>query len=389
MLFLLLCLAQEPVALASVSAPTVLPSDPTCLPGALLRRRQGSTGAVFFPQAAWQAMVGDLDGDGLFDMPPDVDALTEWPPSGSLGFDPTDLAFSTARSGPGFEDGDILRLSPLGGFDVLVSEATFLQAILPASGYFDLDALAKDGQGNLWFSLRDSLGGTVLGDLEDGDILMLDPLTGTVSRPWTESQVQSMVDQALGTSAAFGDVKTLAFDPTSGDLLFGVQSPSSQDATVFSTRGGGEILSGWSESDWGFQSAAELDAFCFLSQPSLPAPVLSVQFPYLTSGVADQFRLRHGTPNGLAKGMVATSFRFQEMPGWGAGFTWLNPSDPWFGFQWRNTLFHRTRFDSSGSLTYRWTPPPPAPWNLGYNLWVQALDVESRSLSAPLVVRIS
>ena len=87
--------------------------------------------------------------------------------------------------------------------------------------------------------------------------------------------------------------------------------------------------------------------------------------------------------------MVATSFRFQEMPGWGVGFTWLNPSDPWFGFQWRNTLFHRTRFDSSGSLTYRWTPPPPAPWNLGYNLWVQALDVESRSLSAPLVVRIS
>jgi predicted Kef-type K+ transport protein len=56
----------------------------------------------------------------------------------------------------------------------------------------------------------------------------------------------------------------------------------------------------------------------WLSPPDFAIPLMTMvldKFPYLTSGVADQFRLRHGTLNGLAKGMVATSFRFQEMPG--------------------------------------------------------------------------
>jgi hypothetical protein len=97
---------------------------------------------------------------------------------------------------------------------------------------------------------------------------------------FTETQVSAMVTLALGSSTTISttDTTALARDPFTGDMLFAVQSPTANDATVFSAAGGGSVVGGHAEADFGFTIAPEIDALS-VAVSRFPATTVSVPNP--------------------------------------------------------------------------------------------------------------
>ncbi len=383
-----LFLIQDPVAVASATRSTTLPQDDLVLDEAWIVRHEGRAGGVLWPQGAWNHQLLDADGDGLNDLPPGIDALTWFPRSGRAQATACDFAFSTEGSYQGFLDGDLLRMTPGGGLELLYSEDQIEQLLGLLSGSMDLDAVAyRDPL--LYFSLRDGVDTQQLGPLDDGDVLRLDLTTGGVDRPFREQDLEAMVVQALGTSVSIGDVRSLSFHPHSGELLFSIQSPSDHDASVFSTAGGGALLAQWEEGDWGFLVATELDALAFLPDgETLPQPpILAVDSPSAAPGELVYLRGRHGTPHGTMKGIYARRRGFQESP-WASGAIFLDQEDALYQFRWTNHIFLPTALDGAGEAVFEWTAPDLPPQFSHLDFHFQVLDVASMILSPPLTVRV-
>ncbi|HTE05923.1 MAG TPA: hypothetical protein VK824_06985, partial [Planctomycetota bacterium] len=111
----------------------------------------------------------------------------------------------------------------------------------------------------------------------------------------TENQVNALVSHALGATVTTTDTTGLARDPATGDVLFSVQSPTNNDASVFTVAGGGALLPGQAESDFGFTGAPELDALC----------VALSRYPELTTSAAKP-----------APGSTVTLQLHEATPGW-------------------------------------------------------------------------
>jgi hypothetical protein len=391
-LLALFLLPQGLTALASTSELSRLPQDAVCQEDAWIRRNDAEAGAkVYWPRQGWQALLGDEDGDGFFDSVPGVDALV-WAPTaiveqGRASPSPQDFLFSFTRSGLGYADGDLLRIDPKGGFLMSYAESDFLIALGISGGGFDLDA-ATLFEGELLFSVRDSLLGTTLGTVEDGDILALDISTQQVRRLYSEAEVQAFVDQATGQSHPIGAVTALAVHPETQSLLFCVQGPSSQDATVFRVESGGSRLPGWHEQDWLFQVSTELDALTFLPDGLDQPPVLSVSLPYYQVGDTITHRVRFGTPGGVGCGFVAAQPLWRSTQLGGVGFEYLHPGDHIFLRQWDSGATHATLLDSSGSLSYSWSVSSLPSASLGIHLWAQMVDMQSGALSNPMILSV-
>jgi hypothetical protein len=255
---------MSPGLLAQIDIVVSLTSDNE-LSGQIVRDQDlvghgaGEPATVSWPSETLSLFVGDIDGDGLFEELGDVDALHD---AGSGPTAEAGLYLSLLSDQDGFSDGDVLRLSP-GGTEVFLSEDAFVAAIGSVDGQIDIDAFHLDADGTILFSLAEdeestTLSGDDAGKIRDGAIL--EWTATTISVLHTESEVELMVELALGAAVSIGDTKGISRDPSSGEILFSVQSPSAHDASVFSTAGGGVLLSGHEESDFGFTSAAEIDA---------------------------------------------------------------------------------------------------------------------------------
>lgn len=287
---------------------------------ALIARELGQPAQSWLGAQGWHALLGDLDGDGAFELPEGIDALSFGPRPGGMARGPAVLWFSVERDGWGVQDGDVLRLSAVGALEVVYSEADLLQALQPVTGNPDLDALCRLDDGSLLLSLRDGLNGTVLGDVQDGDILHWFPGSGVITIFADEAHVQGWVDHATGGASSVGDVKGITREST-GETLFTVQSPSSDDATVYGDAGGGRVVSGWEEASWSFQSSAEIDALALLDVVGLLPMQLKTSQSVYAPGDLVTLEVRHAAPGESLQ--IALGRAETWMPVTGGGFELL------------------------------------------------------------------
>jgi len=374
-------------AIASTTADSRLPQDAFLSPQALLRLEEGDAwGRCQLPQQGWQALWGDLDGDTWADYPAGIDALDLLPPPQGAPTTLLDLQFSMDRDAFGFQDGDILGLDPSGKPKVVVSEATLVAALDLQSGGIDLDALCRQEDGSIWFSLKDNATSRSLGPLEDGAILAFSPDSGSVAIIADEATVQTWVTAARGSSAAFGDLKALARHPYSHALLFTIQSPSSEDGSVFTNQGGGFLLQGWQERAWHFQVSSELDALTFPQAWWPQAPVLSTDLTHLAAGLPFQLRVRHASPFSLLRGRASSVqlLRRSSRGGLALSTPALGPE----AFVWPGPGELPLTTDGSGSATYDAVAPPLPAGVAAMRFSYQLLDLGEAGISTPLGLRI-
>lgn len=373
------------VVLASTSADTALAQDPLCRDEELLRLERGEPWArLWLPAGGWNALLGDVDVDGEFDLPAGVDALAWAPRSGGGSPSLLDFWFSSDSDFDGWRDGDVLRLTERGEI-VAVHTEDELRAALGTTSAIDVDALALDADGRVCFSLRDGVSATVIGAVEDGDVLAWDPRNGAIARIASEAQIQAWVDAAVTGAGAIGDVKGISFDPEDGELLFLVQSPSAHDATVFSARGGGEIYRGFAESDFGFAQATELDALAVVGMPLAQPPVLTADASRAAPGQSVTLIVRHAPPYALLRGLVSSGRRPHPSPRGGFGIAVPDPSAP--SRVWP-LPGGQLQADGVGGATVAFVAPPLPPGLIRLDLFLQMWDGAAGGLSTPWVLRV-
>lgn len=374
-------------ALATVSADSRLMQDPFVGPEDILRLQEGDPWAkTLFPLQAWQALWGDQDGDTWADGPQGLDALDLPSRADGRGVTLLDLLFSMERDAFGWKDGDILGLDTDGKPYAVVMEDTLVQALSLTGGGIDLDALCRQEDGSYWFSLKDRATSAVHGVMEDGAILSYQPNTGVTQVIATEAEVQTWVSAARGSSQSLGDVKSLARHPHTGILLFTIQSPSADDATVFTNQGGGYALSGWSESAWKFQLPTEIDGLCFPADWQPQVPILATDLNHLPPSSPIQIRLRHATPFSLVRGRVASEQAVRRSARGGLGIS--TPGRGGIALRWPVAPEFPLTTDRDGNATYDgFTPPLPAGASFAWFSY-QVIDLGEGGISTPLLLRI-
>lgn len=245
-----------------------------------------------WPRATFAAHLGAGDALGLASFPGDVDAVCD---RGTGVLASQRILFSLMSNELGVLDGDVVRLEE-DGLLVEFPEAVFVDAIGSVDGDVDVDAFHVDADGTILFSLAEDEDSAVLdgddpGVVKDGAVLELAPGATVATFVYTESQVDALVSAALGVATAMGDVKGVC--RSGGEILFCVQSPSSDDGSVFGDAGGGRVLPGHQEADFGFGSAMELDA---LTVSPAPAATLAAASAQPAPGSDVVLTLSGGTP---------------------------------------------------------------------------------------------
>jgi len=387
----LLLLASAPqTALASTTRDTQLPQDASVADHDLFVRHESRPGSqLYWPSSAWFYQLGDQGSDSLLDLPPGIDALSYRMESKGHPVRPRDFLFSTDSNYAGFLDGDVLRMREGKGLELVLAEDDFVAALGVQSGSFDLDALTGDSN-LVIFSVKDDLQTSLLGQVRDGDVLIYDVAAGAVYPLYTEDDIQDLVDQADPLAGPIGDLRSLSNYPATGELVFTVQAPTANDATVYGdgAGAGGRLLPLWSEADWGFQVESELDALTFVIGPLQDSPVLRVDVPYASPGQSIKLKLAHATPLGRAKG-IFTRRRGYEVSTWGGiGVNYLHQDNAVYQRQWLGGWMHATAIDASGSADFDWKAPDLPVGRDYVDHYFQILDLETQALSNPIVVRV-
>jgi len=268
-----------------------------------------------WPRETFAAHVSPADPTTPASVPGDVDAVCDLG-VGELASER--VVFSLVSSELGVLDGDVVRLAQE-GLVVVVPESVFVTAIGSLDGDVDVDAVHIEEDGTVLFSLTDDedsgvLSGDEAGKVKDGAILELAPPSTLATILYTESQVDALVASALGLTPSIGDVKGLC--RWNGQILFSVQSPSSDDATVFTDAGGGMVLSGHQEADLGFSGTVELDA---LTVHQAPSATLVAEAPQPAPGDDVTFALHGGQPGDVYTLLAAFELGPSFVPdaGWG------------------------------------------------------------------------
>ncbi|HEX5009449.1 MAG TPA: hypothetical protein VFY71_03535 [Planctomycetota bacterium] len=308
--------AQGYDVLVSLSADDTLPSGPV-RDEDLVFQAPGAVAHVAWPSETLSLMAGD-GGTGNWPTFTDIDAVSE---TGGTTAD-EGLYISLASNEAGFLDGDILRGGD-GNFTVWLPESAFVGITGATDGNVDVDAFQLDADGTILFSFGDNEDSAFLssdgsGTVKDGDILILPFGAPSASILYTETEVNAMVTLALDSSSTITttDTLSLARDPVNGAVLFTVQSPTADDATVFSTVGGGSIVPGHAEADFGFVGAPEIDA---LSVAVSHFPATTVSAPNPPEGGSVTVMLADAEPG--VPHLVLASLGVVDpkpmMPGWG------------------------------------------------------------------------
>jgi len=285
--------AQGYDVLVSLSADDTLPSG-AVRDEDLVLQSPGAVAHVAWPSETLSLLAGD-GSTGNWPVFTDIDAVSDM--GGKTADEGLYISLSTNEAG--FLDGDILRGGG-GKFSVWLPEAAFTAATGATDDNVDVDAFQLDADGTILFSFGDNeesafLSGDGSGTIKDGDILILPPGAATASILFTETDVSAMVTLALGSSSTITttDTLSLARDPLTGAVLFTVQSPTGDDASVFSTAGGGSLVPGHAEADFGFVGAPEIDA---LSVAVSRFPATTVSAPNPPAGGSVTVMLADGEP---------------------------------------------------------------------------------------------
>ena len=299
--------------LVSLSADDALPSGPV-RDEDLVLHPSGGVSVVTWPAETLALLTGD-GGAPKYPAFNDIDALHD------AGAGPTadaGLYFSLVTDEAGFLDGDVIRAGP-GGAAVFRGEADFVGATGALDGNVDIDAFQLDSDGSLLFSFADNegssfLSGDVPGQVADGDILYWLAGSPVANILLTESQVDAIVSAALGTSTKVTDVTGLARDPGTGAILFSVQSPTPNDASVFDELG--HLVAGHAEADFGFGGSPELDALS-VARSRFPALRASKGAPQ--PGEMVTLSIVEAVPGSLLACFAAFDLApgGPEAPGWG------------------------------------------------------------------------
>lgn len=310
----------------------------------------GAVAGLALPGESFALWAGDVPGD--------VDALHD---HGADGLASTSLYLSLQSDELGFRDGDVLRL--VGDtMTVFLPEEAFGLAT-GVDGDLDVDAFHLDPDGTVLFSFAEDETSTILsgdtpGTIADGDVLVWSGTATSAAILYTESVVTAMVNQALGNATASGDTKGLARDPTTGDVLFTVQSPSSDDGSVISAAAGGSLVAAHEEADFGFSGSGEIDA---LTVARTRFPTLSLGAPTVTAGDDVQVAVRAGPPNGamvlLASSGLGTS-PLITLDGWGG---LILDDDPILAATLLAVPYLLIPTDGVGDGTFSTTVPPGLP----------------------------
>jgi hypothetical protein len=251
--------AQSPDLLLSLSQDDATAVE-TVRDEDVVRHAPGVDAQLAWPSETLALLAGD-GGNPLHPVPTDVDAVHDGGGGATAG---DGLIFSTPSNWNGFLDGDVLGFG-VGGLEVVLAEADIALAVGASDGNVDVDAIQRDADGTWIFSLADNeasdtLSGDDPGTIKDGAVLSWAPGAPMASVMHTESEMDAMVSQALGAATTVTDTLGLSRDPTTNALLFSVQSPSANDASVFTMDTGGALLVGHGEADLGFTGGPELDA---------------------------------------------------------------------------------------------------------------------------------
>jgi hypothetical protein len=286
--------AQVPDLIVSLSSDDALPAGPV-QDQELVFHAPGMPAHVAWPTQTLALLLGDLSGtQPLHSVLDEVDAvhLSSAGPTAAHA-----LYVSTAVDEHGFHDGDVLRLNPL-GLQAYLEESFFVAVTGASDGNVDIDAFHEDPDGTLVFSFADNESSAVLsgddpGVIKDGALMTWSPGDALATIVFTESQVSAMVSAALGASTSTTDTTGVARDPATGELLFSVLSPTPDDASVFTTAGGGARVAGHEEATLGFTGSPELDGLTVAAW-RFPSLVVSNGTPIAGEGV--QFTLSDGDP---------------------------------------------------------------------------------------------
>lgn len=367
-------------------------SDPATLAGQavgdaeILRLAAGGPAQPCLNMAALRVYFGDRNGDGTLDEPNDIDAI-DFVDVPGLPM-PTGLTFSLLADQTGFKDGDLLHFDPTGPgtVTVVVAEAFLVQALEVVDGNIDVDALAIADDGTIYFSLaEDELLGLAQVVFQDDDVARL-PSGAVKALPYLPGTVfEAAAAKALGKNVTIGDLRGLELD--GNDLMFQIQSPSDQDASVFSTKNGGMLVAGFEESTLGFAENVETDALAYA--PSQPFPVLTAMPAKPISGAMTTLSIRGLTPSqpfvvlaaqALAQGGVAAVF-----PGFGALV--LDPGDSLFLASLANLPALIGVASPTGDGAF--LAPAPGAAGVPLDVAVQVVEMASTRVSNPIVVEIN
>ncbi|MBK6941191.1 MAG: hypothetical protein IPH13_13515 [Planctomycetes bacterium] len=367
-------------------------SDPATLAGQavsdteILRLAAGGPAQPCLNAAALRVYFGDRNGDGTLDDPNDIDAI-DFVDVPGLPM-PTGLTFSLLADQAGFKDGDLLHFDPSGpgNVSVVVSEGFLVQALEVVDGNIDVDALAIADDGTIYFSLaEDELLGLAQVVMQDDDVAVL-PQGAVKALPFLPGTVfEAAASKALGKNVVIGDLRGLEID--GNDLLFQIQSPSDQDASVFSTKNGGVLVAGFEESKLGFAENVETDALAYA--PSQSFPVLAATPAKPISGAMTTLSIRGLTPSQpfvvLAAQALAQGGMSAVFPGFGALV--LEPGDPLFLASLANlpALIGVASPTGDGSFL----APAPGATGVPLDVVVQVVELASTNLSNPIVVEIN
>lgn len=281
----------------------------------LLHRSAGAT-RLAWPGETLAALMGDPGGTGLFHLFGDLDAIHD----PGLGGPGGEFLFSLSVDEQGYLDGDVLGATD-GGYEIVIPEAAFLGAAGVDDGNLDIDAIHRYADGTVLFSFAENessnlLSGDTSGVVADGDVLLW-PAGATVAQMlFTESQIDALVSNALGSATSTGDTKGLAVDPFTGDVLFTVQSPSAHDGSVFSVAGGGMLVPGHDESSLGFDGSVELDG---LTVALTTWPTLEVSDPQPAAGSTLVLSVTGEQPGAayVVLSSLSLDVVWAWLPGWG------------------------------------------------------------------------
>ncbi len=364
--------------------------------------------AEYLSDLAWEVIRGDADGDGRFDEEPgEIDAwhVSMGTSARPLLFDAL-VSFSATERFLGdveVEDGDVVRILPGGGVDVVFPESVF--TMWTGTLDVDVDAFAIDEAGDVFFSFADTEE-TAYPTLisENGDDPMLPDGTLFVVRAgesaahilYTESEVLELVRAALSVSnSSIGDLQGLCPDPSApGELCFVISSTSSMlEGTVFSTAGGGSVatVNGMAlhGSSFGFETEEALDALSIVAAVADPIQI-QVDDPDVPAGDASQVVLRilHGTPGGRARIIASPAALpvLAPVPNGlgGVGMYYVDTNSALFANSLVRPKFEVT-LDANGEALFS---HPPRPIPAGIQRLLQVVDLETSEISEPLVLEI-
>lgn len=353
----------------------------------LLIHSPGKPAQPFLTAEGISFFLGDIDGNGLFDDRDDVDALDI-----QMGTDPPTIRLSFLGDLSGYHDGDILQVMPGGGVTVDLSESQLVAAIGAKDGNIDVDAIAIDPvTGDLYFSVGEDeestfLSGSMPGFVLAEEVLYLPKGSNQASMFYTQADIQGMVAHALGT-APFDVQDLLSLGMASnGSLYFSVQSPSDQDATIFSTESGGIIVPGHQEKDFGFSNAAELDAIACVS-PTWQFPALQLVPEAPDLGQTMEFHAYRGTPGGAFQLLISGATQDATLNRT-SGFVglYVNVGDPLFLAGVGISRFLSGTFDANGDGLLTIATPPGT---FTADVLVQLIEVPQLRVSHPVWLEVN